>query len=529
LRKFPFHPFLIFIFPVLSLLANNIQELSLREVIRPIVVLLIIAGLILIFFKLIFKDLFKAAIITSYVGLVFFSYGHLYDYLRSTPIFGMNFGRHSILGTVFILAVIAGFILLARIKDYKLDTTLFVNVISIVLVIMPLWQIIRYETRPKTKPEGTSGTSIALTDWQNQTLIEGPNKLTYSGTGQLPDIYLIILDMYGRQDSLKQDLGFDNSDFINQLKKMGFYVAPCSRSNYAQTRFSLSNLLNMNYIQKISGSQNMDDILEEGIKHSLVRTELEKMGYKTAAFATGFPFSEITDTDLYMEPQAPSFFNPTIQPFEGLIIKGSLLRLPIDLHPTFLAKFLNQLTFPYSGYIQRVHTTLDGLKSIAGKETPKFVFAHLMIPHPPYIFNADGSIRVDNRYYREALNQPISEEFFQEGYKLNLQYTNRAILPVLQEIIQTSVVPPVIILASDHGIRDDNRMENLAALYVPGTIKNPFYSTITPVNYFRLVFNEMFNGSFPVLEDLSYYSGYPDRYDLSQVEETFPDCIIKSP
>jgi hypothetical protein len=529
LRKFPFHPFLIFIYPVLSLLANNIQELSLREGIRPIVVNLLIAGLVLIFFNWIFKNIFKAAVIASYVGLAFYSYGHLYDFLRSTPIFGMYFGRHSLLGTVFLLAVIAGFILLVRIKDYKPEPTLILNIISIVLITMPLWQIIRYETRPKTKPEGTSLSSIALTDWQNQTLNENGNKLIFTGTGQPPDIYLIILDMYGRQDSLKEDLSFDNSNFIIQLKEMGFYIASCSRSNYAQTRFSLSSLLNLNYIQKIPSNQNMDDILEEGIKHSLIRTELEKMGYKTVAFATGFPFSEITDADMYIEPAAPSFFDPSIQPFEALIVKSSLLRLPIDLHPSILAKFLNALTFPYSRYIQRVDTTLVGLKSLAGKEYPKFVFAHLMIPHPPYIFTPNGSIRVDDRYYREVLNQPVSEEYFQDGYKQNLQYANNAILPVLQEIIKTSVVPPVIILASDHGIRDDNRMENLAALYLPDTVKNPLYSTLTPVNYFRLVINEIFNGSFPVLEDLSYYSGYPNRYDLTRVEETSPDCIIKSP
>ena len=64
----------------------------------------------------------------------------------------------------------------------------------------------------------------------------------------MPDIYVIVLDTYMRSDALKQDLGYDNSPFINQLTKMGFYVASCGHPNYTFTYASISALLNMRYI-----------------------------------------------------------------------------------------------------------------------------------------------------------------------------------------------------------------------------------------------------------------------------------------
>ena len=67
-----------------------------------------------------------------------------------------------------------------------------------------------------------------------------------------PDIYYIILDGYGRSDVLKNEYGYDNSDFLNALRDLGFTVSECSQSNYAQTQMSLASSLNFNYIDVLS-------------------------------------------------------------------------------------------------------------------------------------------------------------------------------------------------------------------------------------------------------------------------------------
>jgi hypothetical protein len=51
-------------------------------------------------------------------------------------------------------------------------------------------------------------------------------------------------------------------------------------------------------------------------------------------------------------------------------------------------------------------------------------------------------------------------------------------------------------------------MGNLMAYYFPGKdTASLAYPSITPVNSFRLVFNTYFGGTYPLLENVSYFSG----------------------
>jgi hypothetical protein len=68
----------------------------------------------------------------------------------------------------------------------------------------------------------------------------------------LPDIYYIILDRYLGSDILEKNYGFDNSPFLDYLRKKGFYVADKSRSNYLKTAHSLASSLNMEYVNYLS-------------------------------------------------------------------------------------------------------------------------------------------------------------------------------------------------------------------------------------------------------------------------------------
>jgi hypothetical protein len=523
-KKYPLHPFLLTAYAVIALYANNAQEITVDAMLRPIVACLVLTFLGLLLFRLLTGDWVKAGVITSFLVLLFYSYGHLYQVLRNNPILGINLGRHSILGIVYILILVIGLLFLLRRKFISGDFTLMLNVITIVLIALPIIIILRYELRSSRPVGGNQQVDAALSEWQASIRAQSKQSLQKENEDSLPDIYVIVLDMYGRQDALLADLGFDNSDFLDELENLGFVVADCSRSNYAQTRLSLASFLNMQYIPEAETNISIDDVLEQGIKHSLVREQLSTLGYELTAFENGFGFSEIPDADHYYAIQPASFFDLRFQPFEAMLVKTTMLRLPIDLHPQTLSQLLSTITFPYGQHVSRVENTLTNLSTLPEVVGLKFVYAHLMIPHPPYIYEADGSIRLDDRYYREALNQPISEEYYQDGYVKNLEYTNAVMLPLIKTLIQESQTPPVIILLSDHGMRDENRMENLIAVFDPKLGVGEIYSTITPVNIFRVLLNTHFGTDYPFLEDKSYYSEYPDRYLLNEVKENSPAC-----
>jgi hypothetical protein len=147
----------------------------------------------------------------------------------------------------------------------------------------------------------------------------------------MPDIYFIILDMHTRSDALLQDLGHDNSDFINELRDLGFYVADCSRSNYTGTSGSLISELNLNYMdvlrqQMVEQGMNPEDI-QVLLKQSLVRYQLEAIGYKTFAFESEYEWSRLTDAYAYIgHNRAPTALQ-ILQPFEVCSSKARIVDL----------------------------------------------------------------------------------------------------------------------------------------------------------------------------------------------------------
>jgi hypothetical protein len=45
------------------------------------------------------------------------------------------------------------------------------------------------------------------------------------------------------------------------------------------------------------------------------------------------------------------------------------------------------------------------------------------------------------------------------------------------------------------------------------------YDSISPVNSFRVVLNKYFGASYPLLEDIAYYSIYQDPYNFHVVAD----------
>ena len=77
------HPFLFAIFPILFLFAYNIDEVLAIDLWLPISIVMVGTFILLILFKLITKNYKKAAIITSFFLILFFSFGHIRDLIYS--------------------------------------------------------------------------------------------------------------------------------------------------------------------------------------------------------------------------------------------------------------------------------------------------------------------------------------------------------------------------------------------------------------------------------------------------------------
>ncbi len=89
---------------------------------------------------------------------------------------------------------------------------------------------------------------------------------------------------------------------------------------------------------------------------------------------------------------------------------------------------------------------------------------------------------------------------------------------IIKKIIKESSVPPVIVIQGDHGYEyNQDRVKILNAYYLPNGGKARLYSTLTPVNTFRVIFDQYFGENYPLLPDISYYSPNTQPYTFDIV------------
>jgi hypothetical protein len=508
----PLYLILLPIYFILFLFTENIHDLQAVDLVRPIVVSLILVGILYGTSFAILRDGNRSALLTAVLWGVFSLYGHAYGLLKSAPA-PLNFlGKHSILMLLTLLILIVLAVLIVRAKK---DLSMLNRSISIILSVLVFIQL--------------AGLALHYIKQDHKVVSDRSTKpqanrivpLDTLSIKSKPDIYYIILDSYSRDDVIRKYIDYDNSPFLDELRQKGFYIGTCSNSNYDFTSVSLASSLNMEFIQDLDPrfvpSNEDNSILDDYIIHGKVRETLESIGYKTIAFSTGFSFTEMKDAYQYLTPPSPSLLSPNVRPFESLWFKATALRALFDIHPVFLSTWLNNLSFPHSNHVARELYVLDALPQLAEQAGPKFVFAHVLLPHVPLVFRADGSITKDDRYFREKFDQPSGREYLIDGYKNQVEYINQRILSIVDAILRNSAKPPVIIIQGDHGLLYFDHFPVLNAYYLPGNGSPELYPTITPVNSFVMVFNRYFDAQLPLWPDNSYTSPYKRPYDFKAV------------
>ncbi len=514
-RSIPFYPLLLAVYPVLAMLAFNETQTQLNVGIRPLLICL--GGGMLVFgvLRLLLHAWSRAALLTTLVLAWIFIYGHLYNLLKPVSVLGFVVGRHRLLFPIYTLIFVGLAWVLLRSKNSFAGAIPLMNVLSIGLVVLAVGQIAVFEVQAK------------LTQLKEQPVTRQTSQVNTANTSQLPDIYYIILDMYTRSDTLQTYFNFDNQPFVDKLKGMGFYVAPCARSNYTSTETSLGSSLNLDYLQNSGpqfarGSQGWS-ALPGLMKNNLLRKELAQFGYKTVVFQNEYMWAVWTDADILLVPTTNAQVLRSLTPFEAMFERSTAAAFLIDAQSVLFQGWVSQVNFPYAEHINQVNYLLNKLPTIPSIAGPKLVFVHVLVPHLPFIFKPDGSLQTDENFYRNA-NEPINDTYFKEGYVDNIQFINQRMLTILQKIIDTEPIKPIIVVQGDHGVKGYNRGSILDAYYLPGGVEAKLYPTITPVNTFRLILDNYFGKQYPLLKDASYDTPLT-YFDFTPLPETAPDCL----
>jgi hypothetical protein len=510
LKKIPFHPLLLAVYPTLTLLGSNIEEVDLQVAVRALLISLTAAMMLWGVLQLILRNWSKSALVTSFLLALFFSYGHVYGFLEANPIAGFNLGRHRYLVLLYGAVLVVGlWWLIFRVKNTT-QTVFPMNLISMVVLIFPLIQIGGFEFRTASQQK------------QVEQLLQTNEPALEPTLQPLPDIYYIVLDSHTRQDALLEDYQFDNSPYLEELRSLGFYIADCARSNYGYTQGSIVSALNLDYLPDLgsylSATQEGEDIWIL-LKQSRVRRQLEALGYQTVAFDTGYEWSRLTDADVYLSLGNDSAGMQRINPFEAMLVKSTALLLLTDTQNQLLRSRFAEVDFPYSFHVNSQRFILDQLPRLADDPQPQFVFVHLLVPHVPFVFDENGEVVSDPAFYDGKKSWPSDDEHLRQGYTNEVAFIDQAMVDSFRTILAESETPPIVVLMGDHGLRSDNRYKILNAYYLPEDGSEKLYPAITPVNSFRLIFDTYFGSNYGLTHDTSY----TDEGEV--VPETSPACL----
>jgi hypothetical protein len=501
-NKLIFHPFLFAIYPILSLFAYNIDQIAFSVTLTPLALSIGGTLILLVALRLIFKEYFKSALILSLFIGVFFLYGHVFSLIQAWLPNGFIIGKHIYLELIWLIFLALGIFFLSRTQLPLKQLTKILNIAALALVLVTIANITVY----KLQHNPTRHEKKAL---NAQPILSGEN------SDKRRDIYYIVLDGYAHATTLKEVYNYDNRQFISFLTDHGFSVPAKSCSNYGMTFLSLAATLNMEYINYLAdtvGKQSTNQAVPRSmISNNKVSAFLKSKGYKIIQLNSGWgPTKYNKHADLIVN-------TGRISNFEVLLCKTTMLA------PWTKKIFGN-------GARERILNHFDQLAQVARIAGPKFIFAHIISPHPPYLFDANG-----RPVPKSLLNLKGNIWRQKDRYREQLIFINKKVQVLVKEIFKKSITEPIVIIQADHGTASRmyepgsggwnrptpsklrERLRIFSAFYLPGDAKNDLYDTLSPVNNFRFIFNHYLDGNFEMLEDRSYYSTYQLPYQFSDV------------
>lgn len=507
LRRLPLHPLLLPAYAVLFLYAGNVQLVDLRQVTEPLAWAIAGGAVLLALSSLLLRDVQRGALVASALAIGFYFAGHLAGLLGEDVPATVQLGGWA-------LFVGAAFVVGWRARPRLPEINGGLTVLAAVLIALSLVTIVPYNLHPPV---------VARAD-------APPSGLVAQRATQR-DIYYFVFDRYGSNQALMHGLGI-TSDLPDWLAEQGFAVAPGARANYLRTTLSLASVLDMTYLDDVAAQQGGESgdyrPLYGMLQQNLVARFLREQGYRFEYLGAWYnPTRTLAIADANFEHDSTTEFEAVL--YDTTILPLAATLMPVEPMPPEDQKHVDAALFQ-----------LRTLPRVIAEPGPKFVMAHILLPHDPYVFDAAGN------YLPSAARVGKSEA---ELFAGQLAFTNSQIRRLVSALLAVPAErQPIIVIQADEGpyparYRSDQRAFDwstattdelemkygiLDAFYLPPEPGQPTdlpapYPTISSVNTFRLLLGRYFGVGLPLLPDRSFTSRSPTLpYDLTDITDRLP-------
>ena len=499
------HPILFGIYPVLFLWSQNVGEVAPYDIGDAFWLTLFGALVTTAVVAAVFRDRRRGALVVAPILLGALVYGHIAE-------LGVRSDIQNFAWLAIVIAAMVGAVKLSRHWLARLDTALLR--IATILVVVSLVTIVPTEVEEALTPDP---------------VVAAGRILPGATTAPTRDVYWIVLDRYGSDRSFEAEYGVSNP-FTPWLRERGFEVLDDSHANYVATALSMSTTLNMTPLDELAsevptGSRSYAPTYS-ALQGSLVVRQFQALGYRYLHLGSWW---NPTRTDAAADR---NYNADGVSDFTSVLVETSVWPVALEAFgeteepvPSESAKHLKHNTY-----------ALDQLERIRGESGPKFVLAHILLPHPPYVFDRDG------RYIPPEEQATLDEH---DLWHRQLDYTNSRLQRFLEPLL---ALPedrrPIIILQADEGPwparygKDkyefdwneatadelEAKFGILNAWYVPGDTDLRLRPSQTAINTFPILFEQYFGiDDYPELPDrVSASGGWNRPYQLIDVTDRLP-------
>ena len=445
-------PFLLAFFPSWILILKNYDELIFQDILISLAIVSV-SIIIWIVIRKIIKNGNKAALITG-VGVVFFFYfGYVQDALKGILVSNIPVNKTSILVPISIIIFIILTIYFIKSKNNFESIIKIANVVSITLILVVCVQFI----------------------------IPG-------ASAEKPNVYHIILDEYTDNEILTKKFGYNNEKFLEFLNNNGFYMHDKLFSTFGSTVKELNVILNMEYPKKLGWVS--EDY--ESLNNNKVMSIFSNQDYSVIETNSMMRWKNFSDVDTKLCYDT-NFINSE---FLDQVLGKSIIRYFLEKYQQDTRRDTIRCTF---NVLNEITLKTDG---------PKYVFSHVYVPHPPFLFGPNGENVIPD--HREISGLQSWEN--PQGYVNQLIYATNEITVVIKNIVKNDP-NAIIIVQGDTGTLTGTDISKktmkeiyqahsiLYAVRIPDVEDSDY---MIPVNTYRIIFNNYFNMNYDYLEYHSY-------------------------
>ena len=446
-------PLLLSFFPGWILILKNYDELILQDVLITISIVVITFTFWIIVKRIIGNENKSSLIIGAGIGF-FFYFGYVQDALNGIIFFGIPFDKTSILVSISAIIFIILTIYILKTKRNLEPPLKILNVVTITILLVVVIPV-----------------------------------LIPASFAEKPNVYHIILDEYTDNEILTKKFGYDNIEFLNFLEMNKFYVPEKIFSISSSTPYELNSILNMEYpkssgwvsenYQKMNNNKVMSTFSENG--YEIIETN-SMMRYKDFSFV---------DKNLCYDT---NFINSE---FLDQLLNKSIIRYFMEKHQENTRR-------------DTIRCTFDTLIQIPNNlDKPTYVFAHLYVPHPPFLFGKNGENITPDHGEISGLQSWENPQ----GYVNQLIFATGKISQVIEQIIEKDP-SAIIVIQGDTGTNTGTNMKSEktfddiykshSILYAIRISDNENLEEINSVNTYRIIFNHIFNSNYDYLKTYNF-------------------------